>query len=92
MASESSHNNVFIYSDSLFALQALSKIPDNIKINPFILDIRRLEGREKFYTYNFYLRYLLYLQLAENGLMDGRIWNDLCKWKNVVAFHLRIAA
>ena len=42
MALESSYDNVFIYLDSLSALQALIKSSVTIKTNPFILDIRRL--------------------------------------------------
>ena len=45
MALESSHDNVFIYSDSLSALQALIKSSVTINTNLFILDIRRLINR-----------------------------------------------
>ena len=56
MALESSHDNVFIYSDSLSALQALIKSSVTINTNPFILDIRRLINRftssnKKLYVY-----------------------------------------
>ena len=45
MTLESSHDNVFIYSNSLSALQALIKNSVTINANPFILDIRRLINR-----------------------------------------------
>ena len=56
LALESSHDNGFIYSDSLSALQTLIKSSVTINTNPFILDIRKLmnrysSGNKKLYFY-----------------------------------------
>ena len=60
MALESSHDNVFIYSDSLSALQALIKSSVTINTNLFILDIRSLLNRYSSRNRKLYFYWILF--------------------------------
>lgn len=70
------HKNVFIYLDCMSALQALSKYSLNVKVNPFVLDVRKIIDTNLRSKRNLYLFWIpSHVGISYNKNMDASAKN-----------------